>query len=120
MTTHSLLIFCTHGTYGRDDDTYGALLLANTALAKGTSVTLLLLEDGVLMSKKNQNTSKIGLPNNLTELQDFIDLGGTLRIEQTSLDERGINPSELIHPHILTPPSKIPDLIALHTLSLTF
>jgi len=76
MKTSKLLIYCTHGTYGRDDDAYGALLQANHAVARGMNVTLVLVEDGALLSKKGQNPSKIGLPNNLDEIEDFIELGG--------------------------------------------
>jgi sulfur relay (sulfurtransferase) DsrF/TusC family protein len=120
MEPRTLLIYCTHGTYGRDDDAYGALLQANTALAKGMRVTLVLVEDGVLMSKKEQNPAKIGAVNNLVELRDFLDLGGTLLALQESLDERGLSKNDLIEGMRCI---QYPDLVGTiedHQLSLTF
>jgi len=96
IKSNSLMIYCTHGTYGRDDDSYGALLAANIALAKGLKTTLVLLDDGVFLVKKEQNPDKIGLPNNLNEIQDFIDLGGTIIAIKDSIIERGVLPEELV------------------------
>lgn len=120
MKTDSLLVFCTHGTYGRDDDLYGALLASNAALAKGLKVTLVLVEDGVFTGKKNQNTSKIGLPNSLEEIQDFIDLGGRLIVDATSLEERGISKDEIIEKAEIIPFKSITTLVEEHSISLTF
>lgn len=120
MNNHSLLIYCTHGTYGRDDDSYGAMLQANHALARGLKVTLILVEDGVLMSKNNQVSSKIGLPNNLNEIHDFIELGGTLHVIQESLEQRGLTPDEIVQEAIITPFTDITQLIQEHDFSLTF
>ena len=120
MKTSSLLIYCTHGTYGRDDDAYGALLQANHAVARGMNVTLVLVEDGVLLSKKNQNPLKIGLPNNLDEIKDFIELGGKLIVIKESLEERGVKDSEIIDGAKITPFEEIIDLIEQNEISLTF
>ena len=120
MKSNSLLIICTHGTYGRDDDLYGALLTANTALAKGLKVTIFLVEEGVFLCKKNQNTIKIGLPNNLEELSDFFELGGKLIIDEISIKERGIETDEIIDGADIVQIKDIYDLIHNHNLSLTF
>jgi predicted peroxiredoxin len=120
MKTSSLLIYCTHGTYGRDDDAYGALLQANHAVARGMNVTLVLVEDGVLLSKKNQNPSKIGLPNNLDEIKDFIELGGILIVIKESLEERGVKENEIIDGAEISPYLDIVDLIEKNEISLTF
>lgn len=96
MTANSLLIYATRGTYGRDDDAFGAMMAANAALAKGLDVTLLLVEDGVAMVKKGQSPAGIGMPNNLTELDDFRDLGGRIVAVKESLEERGISNDEII------------------------
>ena len=69
MNKNSLLLFVTHGTYGRDDDAFGAMLAANSALAKGVDVGIILMEDGVAMAKKGQDPNGIGLPNNLNEIR---------------------------------------------------
>jgi predicted peroxiredoxin len=120
MKTSSLLIYCTHGTYGRDDDAYGALLQANHAVARGMNVTLVLVEDGVLLSKKGQNPSKIGLPNNLDEIKDFIELGGKLVVIKESIEERGVKVNELIEGTEITPFLDIVDLVEQNEISLTF
>ena len=120
MKTSSLLVYCTHGTYGRDDDAYGALLQANHAVARGMDVTLVLVEDGVLLSKKGQNPSKIGLPNNLDEIKDFIERGGKLIVIKESLEERGVSNHEIIDGIEITPFEEIVDLIEQNEISLTF
>ena len=120
MVSASLLIYTTHGTYGRDDDAYGALLAANNALAKGLRVSLVLVEDGVCMAKAGQDPSRIGLPNNLGDLQDFIDLEGDLLVVTESLEERGIRGEELIPEARIITLKDLPGLILTHDISLTF
>ena len=120
LKTRSLLIYCTHGTYGRDDDAYGAILQANTALARGMNVSFVLVDDGVLMAKKGQNPDKIGLPNNLKEIADFIDLGGRLIVIKESLKERGVAESELVDGVELMKFTNLNNLIEQHQISLTF
>jgi predicted peroxiredoxin len=120
MKTQSVLIYCTHGTYGRDDDAYGALLQANTALARGFNVTLVLVDEGVLLVKKGQNPAKIGAVNNINELRDFIDLGGKLLLINESLEERGVSTNEIIEgSKIITFSDLINEIENTH-LSLTF
>ena len=120
MKSNSLLIICTHGTYGRDDDLYGALLTANASLAKGLKVTIYLVEEGVFLCKKNQKPIKIGLPNNLDELSDFLELGGKLIVDETSIKERGIETEEIIDGAEIIHIKKIYNFIKNHDISLTF
>lgn len=120
MTANTLLIICTHGTYGRDDDLYGALLAANASLAKGMNVSLVLVEEGVFACKKNQNTTKIGLPNTLEELNDFLELGGKLIVDSDSLEERGMIKSEVIEGSDITPFCDLGKYIEEYDISLTF
>lgn len=120
METRDLLIICIHGTYGRDDDLYGALLTANAALAKGLNVTLFFIEEGVFACKKNQNPMKIGLSNNLDELNDFLELGGNLIVDNNSIDKRGIKKEELIDGVEIVDIKKINGIIKNHNVSLTF
>ena len=120
MKTSSLLIYCTHGTYGRDDDAYGALLQANHAVARGMNIALVLVGDGVLLCKRGQDPSKIGFPNNLDEIKDFIELGGRLIVIKESLEERGIHNDEIIEGAEITPFLDIVDLIEKNEITLTF
>lgn len=119
MEMTSLLVYTTHGTYGRDDDGYGALMAANTALAKGIAVTVLLLDDGVAMAKTGQDTSMIGLPNNLGDLQDFIDLDGRLVVVRESMEERGITEDEIMEGAEVVGLKDIPGIIEDNTVSIT-
>ena len=119
MKSTSLLIYTTHGTYGRDDDGYGALMAGNAALAMGLDATLLLVDDGVVMAKSGQNTTKIGLPNNLEDLQDFIDLGGKLFVVRECLEERGISDVELIGEAKVIGFTELPGIIQEHSTSIT-
>ena len=120
MAGNSILILCAHGTYGNDDDAYGAMLLANTSLAKGLKTTLVLIDDGVFMAKNEQNPDKIGLPSNLNEVLDFLALDGQLLVVKDALEERGIEERELVPGTVIIDPSKIPELIMEHSVSITF
>ncbi|HID73473.1 MAG TPA: hypothetical protein EYP43_00315 [Thermoplasmata archaeon] len=116
----TILIYATHGTYGRDDDSYGTMLMANAALAKGVPTTLLLVDDGVAMAVAGQDTSRLGLPNNLDEITDFLDLGGRLCILRGSLEERGIRKDELVEGAEVVDTGDVVDLIEGHRITLTF
>ena len=118
MTGGPILILVTHGTYGRDDEAYGALLAANSILAKGMEATIALLDDGVYMAKTGQQPQR--MPNNLTELQDFIDLGGTLLCIKESLETRGLSQEELVPDATIIPLTGLLSVIETHPLSLTF
>jgi len=119
MGMTSLLIYTTHGTYGRDDDGFGALMAANSALAKGLDVSILLVDDGVAMAMIGQDPSKIGLPNNIEELQDFLELDGRLVIVRESLDERGITPEEIIEGADVVPLKEVTSIIEDYSVSIT-
>jgi tRNA 2-thiouridine synthesizing protein D len=120
MKNTSLLLFVYHGTYGRDDDAYGALMVANASLAKGVNTTMVLMEDGVSLGKSGQNPASIGLPNNLSEIDDFLELGGQLIVEKESMDSRGISNTELVDGAKVLSLENIGSLIKKHSLLLTF
>lgn len=120
MTVKSLLLYTTHGTYGRDDDGFGACLAANSTLAKGLDVTFLLIGDGVALTKSDQNPNSIGLPNNSNEIRDFLNLGGRLIVIQESLEERGIKKEELVDDVEILTLNDVNSLIENHDLILTF
>lgn len=120
MKSGKLLVYNTHGTYGRDDDAYGALLAANSALAKGFEVSMILIDDGTCMATAKQDSTKIGLPNNLEDLQDFIDLDGALYVVKESLEERGIAKEELVEEAQIIILADVPGIIEEHDISLTF
>lgn len=120
MGLNSILIYATHGTYGRDDDAYGTMLAANAALAKGMDVTLVLVDDGVAMAKRGQDTAGLGLPNNLDELADFTELGGRLVAVEEAVEERGMTREELVEEAEVMPMKDIVRRIVEHSVTLTF
>jgi predicted peroxiredoxin len=120
MKSGSLVVFCTHGTYGRNDDLYGALLLSNASLAKGLKVSLIMTEDGVYACKKNQQTNKIGYPNNLDEINDFIELGGKLLVDEHSLQERGLSKDGILENSKVIGLKTIEEIVCKNSISLTF
>ncbi len=120
MAARSVLVYCVHGTYGRDDDGYGAMLMTNAALAKGMDVTLVLADDGVAMAVAAQDTTRIGLPNNLEEVQNTFDLGGRLLVVKESLAERGIEEDELVEEAEVIDAQEVSSLIMEHDVSMTF
>lgn len=120
MDVKNILIYCTHGTYGRDDDAYGAMLAANAALAKGMDVTIVLADDGVAMGKSGQDPSGLGLPNNLDEMADFLELGGRLLVMGGSMEERGIAPGELVEGAEVITAADMVAVIEGHDVSMTY
>ena len=93
---NSVLFIITRGTYGRFDDAYGAILVANAALAKQQAATLLLICNGIYFVMKNQEPSDIFLQNNLPEISDFVELGGRIFVHRGSMELRGVDREELI------------------------
>jgi sulfur relay (sulfurtransferase) DsrF/TusC family protein len=90
------LIILSHGTYGHNDDAYGAMLVINAILAMGSEATLLLRDDGVYMALKGQDPNEIGQENNLKQLADLVELGGKIYLFGPSLEARAIERSELL------------------------
>lgn len=115
-----VLIAVVHGTYGHQDDNYGALLLANGILAKGGDATLLLKADGIYLGVKGQDPNDLGFPNNLDELTDFIELGGNIKLDRQSLEERGLKPEDLVEDVEIIDRENILDMIEQHQLYVTF
>ncbi len=115
-----VMISIMHGTYGHQDDGYGALQLANAILAKGGEASLFLRSDGVYLAMKGQDPKGLGLPNNLDELADFIELGGEIKADRAALQERGLLPDDLIEDVEFIERNQILDLLAEHDFCLTF
>jgi sulfur relay protein TusB/DsrH len=90
------LVILSHGTYGHNDDAYGAMLVINAILAMGSEASLLLREDGVYMALKGQDPNEIGLEDNLKQISDLLDLGGKVYVLGPSLEARAIERPELI------------------------
>ncbi len=117
---NSVLFLITRGTYGRFDDAYGAILVANAALAKQQAATLMLIGNGVYLSMKDQEPSDIFLQSNLPEISDFIELGGRILVHRGSMEKRGIKRDELLEDIELIEDNRIITEIENHNNSLTF
>ena len=117
---YSVLIMITRGTYGRFDDAYGAVLVANAALAKQQAVTMMLMGNGIYFVTKNQEPSDISLPCNLPEISDFIELGGQILVHRISMEKRGVDRDELIEGIELIEDDRVITEIEKHNVSLTF
>ena len=115
-----ILIAMMHGTYGHHDDCYGAIQLANAIVAKGGEVTLFLRSDGVYFAMKRQDPTDLGLPNNLDEISDFLELGGMIKVDSNALTSRGLRPEDLIEELEIMDSSKAIELIEEHEFCLTF
>jgi sulfur relay protein TusB/DsrH len=114
------LISLSHGTYGHDDDAYGAMLVLNAILALGSQASLLLRDDGVYMALKGQDPNEIGLENNLKQLSDLIDLGGKIFVLGPSLEARGIERSELIDEITIIERTDLVKVLMEHELFISF
>ena len=117
---NSVLFLLTRGTYGRFDDAYGTVLVANAALAKQQDATIMLIGNGIYFAMRNQEPSDIFLPNNLPEISDFLELGGKILVHRGSLEKRGIEQDELIEDIEMIEDNQIITEIKKHNVSLTF
>jgi sulfur relay (sulfurtransferase) DsrF/TusC family protein len=115
-----MLFLITRGTYGRFDDAYGAILVANAALAKQQAATLMLIGNGIYLAMKDQEPSDIFLPNNLPEISDFVELGGRILVHRGSMDKRGVAREELLEDIEMIDDNRIVTEIEKHKVSLTF
>ena len=120
MVYNKILFYVPFGTYGRDDDAFGAILAANAALAKGMEVAMVLVENGVCMAKTGQVPAPIGFPNNLDELTDFVDLDGRLLVSKDALGKRGIFHEELMEGSKVITNIELAEIIKEYPLTLTF
>ncbi len=114
------LLILSHGTYGHDDDAYGALLVINAVLAKGQEASLLLKDDGAYLALKGQDPNEIGLENNLKQISDLIDLGGKVYALRQSLEERDLERSELIDDITVIGQEDLIEVLDQHDLYMTF
>jgi sulfur relay (sulfurtransferase) DsrF/TusC family protein len=117
---HKYLIAVAHGTYGHNDDSYGALLVANGILARGWEATMILREDGVYMALKGQDPNDIGLDNNLKHIADFVDLGGRLIAIRSALEARGLKAEELVNDIEIIEQEEMVKIVDDHDFCLTF
>ena len=102
------------------DDGFGAVQLANAILARGGEATLFLRSDGVYLIVKGQDPNDLGLPSNLDELDDFIELGGVIVVEETAVKERGLLKEDLIEDHEFISWDDVLGLLEGHDFCLTF
>ena len=116
----SVLFMMTRGTYGRFDDVYGAILVANATLAKQQGATMLLINDGIYLAMKDQEPSRISLASNLPEISDFHELGGRLLAHRESIEKRGVEPADFIDGVEIIEDDRIVLEIERHSVSLTF
>jgi len=116
----SVLFMVTRGTYGRFDDVYGAILVANATLAKQQGATMILINDGIYLAIKDQEPARIALASNLPEISDFHELGGRLLAHRDSVERRGVEPADFIEGVELIEDEHIVLEIERHSVSLTF
>lgn len=118
--TNGTLVILTQGTYGRFDDGFSANQVVNALRAMDLEASLLLLSDGVYYAVKDQDPTEIGLPNNLSYIEDFLSLGGRVLASLESMGKRGIQKSELVEGTEIVDDLQIAQEITKHKFSLTF
>lgn len=92
----STLVIITKGTYNHHDDGYTAILLANAIAAFQEHATVLLMDDGVYMAVKGQDSTTLGLPNFVKYLSDLKELQGRILVFGDSLKRRNLEARELV------------------------
>lgn len=116
----SALILLTRGTYGHWDDAFSAIQVGNAVLAVEEGATMLLLDDGVYFAVRDQDPTDIGLTNNTSFIEDFLDLGGRMLALKTSLEKRGLTKQDLMEGVEVITPTRMAGEIAQHNVSVTF
>lgn len=116
----SSLILLTRGTYGHWDDAFSAIQVGNAVLAVEEAATMLLLDDGVYFAVRGQDPSDIGIINNTSFIEDFLELGGRMLALETSLRRRGLAPQDLMDGVAVITPAQMAREIARHSVSVTF
>lgn len=116
----SALILLTRGTYGHWDDAFSAIQVGNAVLAVEEAATMLLLDDGVYFAVRDQDPSGIGITNNSSFIEDFLDLGGRLLALEPSLEKRGLSQQDLMPGVEVITPARMAREIAQHQVSVTF
>lgn len=83
----------TEAPYGRER-AYTALRFALTALVDGHKVRLFLVQDGVLVAKKNQDPAEF--PNHLEYLSQTIEEGAEVKVCAPCAKARGLASEDLL------------------------
>jgi uncharacterized protein involved in oxidation of intracellular sulfur len=91
----SVCVMITEGPFGTVHAAE-ALRLANGATAYGHRVTILLVDDGVLVAKKGQKAEEAGWTSLSAVLEKAASGGARVLADRASLDERGLAPEELV------------------------
>jgi len=92
---NSILIMITKAPYGREN-VYGGLYTAIACLERKLSVTVVLVNDGVYSAMKGQASYKtLGYPN-IEDLFYALFPPAKIFVDQSSMDERGIQKEDLI------------------------
>lgn len=95
----SLCIIVRRGPYGTIQAAE-ALRHINGAVASGLKVSAVLLEDGVYMAKDSQDTEKTDWTSISRALRQALEAKGMVRpdvyVHEQSLQERGLNPADLV------------------------
>jgi len=116
----SSLILLTRGTYGHWDDAFSAIQVGNAVLAVEEAATILLLDDGAYLAVRDQDPSGIGILNNTSFIEDFLELGGRMLALDISLRKRGLAKEDLMAGVEVITPARMAQEIARHSVSVTF
>lgn len=119
-TANAVLVLLTRGTYGRYDDGFSAIQVANAALAREVPATMLLVGDGVYIACRDQTPQELGLRSNNFYLDDLFELDGRLLVLRSSLEKRGLGQGDLVDQAQLVDSSQLARELAAHRITLTF
>lgn len=86
-----LLIMIIHPPYGHEN-AFAGFFIAMASLSKGLDATVVLNCDGVFTAVKGQKESErlLSLPSIEKQLEDIVELGGRILVDDTSAEMRGI------------------------------
>lgn len=82
------------------------------ALAEQINVSLLLVDGGVLLSKKGQQGAESGYTNLGESVGDLIDMGGEIFIDKSSVREFGLDAGDLIDNVKIVSSHEISDVVS--------
>lgn len=92
---NSICIIVRHPPYGRED-AYAGIRNAIVTHQNGLPTTLVFCGPGVWNLAPDQRSTSIAMPSNLASLSDFLAVGGRVLADRQSLEEHGLNDSDLL------------------------
>ena len=113
LTVQNQCIIIRHPSYGRED-AFAGIRMAIIGQTSDLPSSLVLCEDGVWNALRDQWSEAIEMPSNEEQLMDAIDAGVAVYVDESSIEDRGISPEDLIEGVTIVPCERLADIVLGH------